>query len=221
MQRLSLALVALVFVTAIAPVAADDWESFPIGELTDEEIAQFQGAIGAFLLEREARTIDEITIGELRELGARLSVISQEVDYVRSARNASRFIPGAGHFRINEPGAGAAFLSGSIVLSAGTLIGAYFLLPDDVQFGEVDYINDSFREIGTAWRGESIASFFPAFAALVGGALGQAILGEIASQDAERRARAQIESGRVQFTPQPFIGPDATGRLMLGMRFGL
>jgi hypothetical protein len=90
------------------------------------------------------------------------------------------------------------------------------VLPEEVQFGEVDYINDSFREIGTAWRGESIASLLPAFGVLMGGGLVHAILGELASNDAERIARRQIESGEATFAPKPFIYPDARGWLILG-----
>ena len=39
---------------------------------------------------------------------------------------------------------------------AGTLVGTYFVLPEDVQFHETDYINDSFREICSARRGQSL-----------------------------------------------------------------
>ena len=46
---------------------------------------------------------------------------------------------------IGAPGVGAAYATGSVAVIAGAVVGAYFALPEDVQFGEVDYINDSFR----------------------------------------------------------------------------
>lgn len=189
--------------------------------LTEEEMLPYNAAIEAFMVEREATTVDQITIGELRELGATLSVVAQEEDYVRRAAQASHIMPGSGHFGIGENGRGAAFLAGSVVVAAGTMVGAYLLLPEEVQFGDVDYINDSFREIGTAWRGESIASLLPAFGVLMGGGLVHAILGELASNDAEAIARRQIETGEKTFAPKPFIYPDARGRLILGARIGL
>jgi len=192
----------------------DEWD------LTEEQMLPYNAAIGEFLADNESATLDELTIGDLRELGAELSVIAQEEDYVRRARQSSRFIPGAGHFMIGEGGRGAAFVTGSVLITAGTLVGAYFVLPDGVQFGEVDYINDSFREIGTAWRAESFASILPAVGVLIGGGILNAILGEIASEDAEKRARLQIQTGERTFEPQPFIFPDANGRLMLGARIG-
>lgn len=192
-----------------------DWD------LTEEEMLPYNDAITEFMRAHESATLDQLTIGDLRDLGAHLSVVAQEEDYVRTARQSSRLMPGAGHFMIGEGGRGAAFTTGSVLIVAGTIVGAYFALPDEVQFGDVDYINDSFREIGTAWRGESIASMLPAVGVLIGGGIVHAILGEIASNDAERRARAQVESGAVRFDPQPFIFPDAQGRLMLGARIGL
>jgi hypothetical protein len=189
--------------------------------LSEEEMLPYNEAINRFMVEREATTVDQITIGELRQLGATLSVVAQEENYVRRAAQASHLMPGSGHFGIGENGRGAAFLAGSVVVAAGTLVGAYFVLPEEVQFGEVDYINDSFREIGTAWRGESIASLLPAFGVLMGGGLVHAILGELASNDAERIARRQIESGEATFAPKPFIYPDARGWLILGARIGL
>lgn len=190
-------------------------------DLSEEELYPYNEVIDSFLAGKGAQTVGEITIGELRELTGRLSVVAQEEDYVRRARNASHMMPGTGHFLIDENGIGAAYLTGSILVAAGTVLGAYFVLPNDVQFDELDYIDDSFRDISRAWRGQSVESLWPAFGVLLGGGLVQAILGELASEDAERRARDQLDSGEKRFEPKPFIYPDAQGRLMLGARIGL
>lgn len=192
-----------------------DWE------LTEAEMLPYNETFEAFLDAHESDSIEDLAIADLRDLSAQLSIVAQEEDYVRSARQASRIFPGAGQFMIGEPGRGVAFTAGSIAIVAGTLVGTYFVLPNKVQFHETDYINDSFQEIGQAWRDQSIFSLLPAFGVLVGGGIVHGILGEVAATDAESRARAQIESGTKRFEPRPFIYPDANGRLILGARIGL
>ena len=126
-----------------------------------------------------------------------------------------------GHFMTGANGAGAAFTVSSIAVVAGTVVGWYYVLPDAVQFDELDYINDSFQEIEDAWMGESIASFLPSAGVLIGGAIVHGILAEIAAESAGERAREQIETGAKRFEPEPFIYPDPRGRLILGARIGL
>jgi len=190
-------------------------------ELSKEEMLPYNTTIEQFLNENSTRTIDDLTIGDLRDLGAQLSIVAQEENFIRSARQASRVIPGAGQFIADAPGPGVAFATGSLVVVAGTLVGAYFVLPRRVQFHKTDYINDSFNEIGSAWRDQSIMSLLPAFGVLVGGGIIHGILSDAAAGDAERRARALVASGEKRFEPQPFIFPDANGRLILGARIGL
>jgi hypothetical protein len=211
----------MVFSVAVSPLFAESMHMEDDWGLSEEQLLPYNQAIDQFMDERATSTVDEITIGDLRQLGATLSVVAQEEDYVRRASQASYLMPGSGHFGVGETGRGVAFLAGSVVIAAGTVVGAYFLLPEEVQFGELDYINDSFREIGTTWRGESIASLLPSFGVLLGGGLIHAILGELASNDAENIARRQIETGEKTFDPKPFIYPDARGRLILGARIGL
>lgn len=209
------------FSVAVSPLLAESTHIEEDWGLSEEQLLPYNEAIDQFMDERATSTIDEITIGDLRQLGATLSIVAQEENYVRRAAQASSLMPGSGHFGIGETGRGAAFLVGSVVVAAGSAAGAYFLLPEDLQFGQLDYINDSFREIGTTWRGESIASLLPSFGVLLGGGLIHAILGELASNDAENIARRQIETGEITFDPKPFIYPDARGRLILGARIGL
>ncbi len=208
-------------VVVVAGLFAGPAETEYQWDLSEEEMVPYNGVIEDFLAQREAESIGEITIGEMRELGSRLSVLAQEEDYVRSARHASQAFPGSGHLMIGENGIGAAYVTGSILVVAATVVGAYFVLPEAVQFHELDYINDSFGDIERAWRGESIASIAPAFGVLLAGGVVHALLGAISSEDAERRAREQIVSGEKRFEPTPFIYPDATGRLILGARIGL
>jgi hypothetical protein len=214
---------AVMMVGGVATVTAESFGSH--GEeyewdLSEEEMLPYNTTIEQFLDEHRTRSLDELTIGDLRDLGARLSVLAQEEGYVRSARQASQVMPGAGQFMVDAPGPGIAFAGGSLVVVAGTLVGTYFVLPKRVQFHNTDYINDSFREISTAWRAQSIMSLLPAFGVLVGGGIVHGILSDVAADDAERRARAQVDSGAKRFEPQPFIFPDPNGRLILGAKIG-
>ena len=140
----------VVFSVAVSPLFAESMHMEDDWGLSEEQLLPYNQAIDQFMDERATSTMDEITIGDLRQLGATLSVVAQEEDYVRRASHASYLMPGSGHFGVGETGRGVAFLAGSVVIAAGTVVGAYFLLPEEVQFGELDYINDSFREIGTA-----------------------------------------------------------------------
>jgi heme A synthase len=211
-----------VFWMAVTPVL---FAGPPAGEqqwdLSEEEMLPYNTEIEGFLAERAAMSVGDVTIAEMRELGSRLSVVAQEESYVRSARHASQAMPGAGHFMIGENGRGAAYMTGSVLVVAATVVGAYLVLPNGVQFHELDYINDSFGDIERAWRGESIASVAPAFGVLLAGGVVHSLLGALASGDAEERAREQIVSGEKRFEPKPFIYPDTSGRLVLGARMGL
>lgn len=211
---LPLALLLIGGTIAVAGGPGEEWEMW------EEDLNLYDAEIEVFVAENGERELGTLTLRELSVLADRLSVTAQEESYVRRAKLSSRFMPGAGHFAIGEPGIGAAYTTGSILVTAGTVVGAYILLPEGVQFGEVDYIDDSFRDIGNAWRSESFASLLPAMGVLLGGSIVNAILAEIASQDAEARARRQIESGERRFEPKPFIFPDSEGRLMLGASLG-
>ena len=221
MRTSVLFLLVLTLLTAPAFLFAESPQESYNFDLSEEELRPYNETIEGFAATRQNQSLGELTIGELSQLSAALSIKAQEEDYVRRARQSSHLFPGSGHFMIGEAGRGAAFATGSVLVFAGSVVGAYFVLPDAVQFDELDYIDDSFRDIGNAWRGESISSMLPAAGVLLSGAIINAILGEIASSDAERRARDQIESGEKRFTPEPFIYPDAQGRLMLGARIGL
>ena len=190
-------------------------------DLTEEEMLPYNDTIERFLDEHASVTFDQLSIGDIRELGTRLSVHAQQENYVRSARQASRVMPGSGHYMIGEPGVGTAFSVTSFILMTGTLVGTYFVLPERVQFHETDYINDSFRDISIAWRSQSIMSLLPAAGVIIAGGIVHGLLGELSAVDAERRARRQVDSGEKRFDPQPFIFPDAHGRLILGARMGL
>jgi hypothetical protein len=142
---------------------------------------------------------------------------------VARARMASMALPGAGQFLAGDALGGAAFLTGDLVAAAGTLAGAYFLLPANVQFGSLDYLNASHAAVRTVWQSNSLSAYLPSLAVVAGGMGVQMLLRALASSNAEATARANVESGKVSFSPElvPFLegGPDGRMRRMgLGLR---
>ncbi len=90
-----------------------------------------------------------LSYGELRELAGRLSVALQKDRFVARSKAMSFMMPGSGQFLNKDYGSGAAFLATDLAVVAGTLIGAYYLLPDDLRFQQLDYFNTSFARSAT------------------------------------------------------------------------
>jgi hypothetical protein len=109
---------------------------------------------------------------------------------------------------------GALLIATDVLVVAGTIVGAYFLLPDEIQFDNLNYFDDSFGEIETAWKSTSFVDYLPAAGVVVGGMVVKGILGYFAAQGAERLARERVESGAVTF--EPF---DAAGNPAMGFRW--
>jgi len=153
------------------------------------------------LQEMSTEQLGTLTVSDLEKLADRISIAEQEARYVQRARAASRFLPGAGQLLTGDAAGGALFLGGDLVLAAGTLIGAYLLLPSSVQFSSIDYLNDPISSIRAKWEGNSIAGYLPSFAVCVGGMILTHVLGHFASIEAAKSARKAIADGNVTFTP--------------------
>jgi hypothetical protein len=183
-----------------------------------QEAAGPQGVppgLGPALQAMSAEQLGTLTVGDLVKLAERISVSRQEARYVQRARVASRFVPGAGQFLTGDTLGGALFLGGDIALVAGTLIGAYLLLPANVQFSSVNYLDDPITSIRSRWEANSISSYLPSFGVCVGGMILKHILGHFASVEAAKSARRNIADGKVTFTPSlDFLGGPGFGLRM-------
>jgi hypothetical protein len=160
-----------------------------------------EDSLGAALQEMAASPLGTLTVGDLARLAARLSIAEQQDRYIQRARNASWHFPGAGQFMTGDTAGGSLFLAGDLAVIGGTLVGAYFLLPSNVQFSSLDYFNDPLSTIRSRWEGNSVVNYLPSFGVLVGGMIVKHILGHFASVEAEKRARQNIADGKVTFTP--------------------
>jgi hypothetical protein len=156
-----------------------------------------------------------LSYGQLREVAGRLSVARQKDRFVARSKAMSFMIPGSGQFLNKDYGSGAAFLAADLAVVAGTLVGAYYLLPDDLRFQQMDYLNTSFNDIHDAWRAHSFTDYLPSLGVLAGGGVLKAILGQFSSMHAGRLARRNIDAGKITFEPNLLALPD--GGLMMGL----
>jgi hypothetical protein len=160
-----------------------------------------EAELNAALQEMASAQLGTLTAADLVKLEERLSVAQQKLQYVQRARRTSFMIPGAGQFMTGDALGGSLFLAGDIAVVAGSLIGAYFLLPTSVQFDNLDYLNAPLSTIETTWKGNSVLSYLPSFGVLLGGAILKGVLGHISAVSAAREARQNIADGKVTFTP--------------------
>ena len=169
---------------------------------TAPEPLGFEAELDAALQEMAAAQLGSLTVADLAKLHDRLSIARQKLEYVQRARRASFFIPGAGQFMTGDKLGGSLYLAGDIVIVAGGLVGAYFLLPANVQFNNLDYFNDSLANIGSAWQSNSVLSYLPSVGVLAGAAILRGVLGHISAVNAAREARQNIADGKITFVPR-------------------
>ena len=109
------------------------------------------------------------------------------------------------------------FVAWDLTVLVGTVVSAYFVLPANVQFGSLDYLNSPLSTIRTAWGTNSIGSYLPFLGVVAGGVILETVLRYVAADNAARTARKNIEEGKVTFQPTlDFMD----GGLGFGMQMG-
>jgi hypothetical protein len=171
----------------------------------------------AVLAAEESSVLGELTVGEARDLLGEISIAYQKAAYVSKSRAASFILPGMGQFMNDDPGMGALFLSLDLVTGVGTLLGAYFLLPDELRFDQLNYFTESYGNIESAWKDHSFVDLLPSIGVLAGGGLVQAILRGVSSNHAAKLAEARIAAGQITFEPRLTILSGGPGAMGFGM----
>jgi hypothetical protein len=171
----------------------------------------------AVLAAEESSVLGELTVGEAQDLMGEISIAYQKAAYVSKSRAMSFILPGLGQFMNDDPGMGALFLSLDVITGVGTVLGAYFLLPDELQFDELNYFTESYGYIETEWKKQSFTDFLPTLGVLAGGGLVQVILRGISSDHAAKLAEEKIAAGEITFEPKLSILPAGTGAMGFGM----
>lgn len=157
------------------------------------------------LNQTRGRRIDTLTGAQIRKALDELSVARQKEAYVRKSELASLFVPGAGQFLNHAPATGALFLGGDLAVAASTLVGAYFLLPSQLQFGQTNYITDSFSSIKTKWMSYGLKDYLPSAAVFAGGMILDHVIRHLAAENAGKLAQQNIKEKKVTFKPEPFL----------------
>jgi hypothetical protein len=166
-----------------------------------------QSGLSAALQEMSAAQLGTLTVADVVELASRISIAEQKVRYVQKARMASFMLPGAGQLMAGDAVGGSLYLAGDVLLFAGTVVGSYFLLPADLQFGSLDYLNSPVSTIKSLWESHSVVDYLPTWGVMAGGMLLKAVLGHLSARSAAEEARANVSSGKVTFTPDlQFVG---------------
>jgi hypothetical protein len=182
---------------------------------TEEELLERQ--LEAIMAGRESSVLGELTVGEAQELLGEISIAYQKAAYVSKSRAMSFMLPGLGQFMNDDPGMGALFLSLDLLTGVGTLLGAYFLLPGELQFDQLNYFTEPYVNIEDAWKGQSFVDLLPSLGVLAGGGLVQVILRGVSSNHAAKLAEQNLAEGKVTFEPKLTVLPGGPGAMGFGM----
>jgi len=144
------------------------------------------------------KTLGSLTVNDIRMLMVKMNEAAMVNGYIERSGRMSFMIPGVGQFMNKEPLTGTLFLTAHLGIIAGTITGTYFLLPQDLQFGNTDYLNEPIGTIKDRWRSHSLYDYLPAAAVFAGGHVVDLIIRSIASKNAEKVARKKINSGEVK-----------------------
>jgi hypothetical protein len=177
--------------------------------------APMAGELLGALQDLSVAQIGALTVGDLAQVAARLSVASQRLAYVNRAAISSMIMPGAGQFMTGDTLGGVLFMTGNLALVAGTLAGVYFLLPADLQFTSLDYYTAPFSTIKATYESHSMQEYLPAAGVMAGGMLARALLAHVSARLATEEARENIAKGKVTFQPRMDF---RNGGFMMGMR---
>jgi hypothetical protein len=188
----------------------------------DASSAALNSEITGILDQQAATQIGTMTVGDMEKLAGQISIAIQKEQYVRRAGMASMMLPGMGQFKTGDSLNGSLFLAGDIAVFAGTLLGAYFLLPSNVQLASMDYLNTPLSSIRTTWESNTLSEYGPSIAVAVGGMAVQMLLRWVSARNAREDARQAIDNGKVTFQPElvPLFGPMGPGG-MYGMGMGM
>lgn len=151
--------------------------------------------------ELSSNQLGSMTMSDVEKVAAHVSIAIQKTRYVDRARSASFALPGLGQFMTGDTLGGFLFVAWDVTVLAGTLIAAYFVLPANVQFGSLDYLNSPLSTIHAAWDSNSILAYLPLAGVLVGAVALDMVLRFVSADNAAQNARKNVNEGKVTFEP--------------------
>jgi hypothetical protein len=159
--------------------------------------------------------VGSLTVDDLEKVAAHIAIAVQKERYVQRVRHASFVLPGVGQFMAGDNLGGWLFVAWDVTALAGTLVCAYFVLPANVQFSSLDYLNSPLSTIRSVWASNSILSYLPFVGVLAGGVILETVLRYVSADNAARTARKNIDEGKITFQPTLDV---LDGGLGLGMK---
>ena len=145
--------------------------------------------------------VGNLTIDDVEKITDHIAIAIQKERYVQRLRNASFALPGLGQFMGGDTLGGWLFVAWDVTVFAGTLLGAYFVLPSNVQFGSLNYLGSSWSTVQAAWASNSILSYLPLAGVITAGVLLETALRYASADNAAKTARKNISEGKVTFQP--------------------
>ena len=121
-------------------------------------------------------------------------------------------MPGFGQYLNDDPMGGTLFLVSNIAVITGTIIGAYYLLPDDLKFDSLDYLNDSSFTINERWENHSFVDLLPTMGTIAAGFVVNGVIRYISAAHAGKLAQKNIAEGKIQFEPKLMLPSFGTFR---------
>lgn len=165
--------------------------------------------------ELSSAQVGSMTMEDIEKITAHIAIAVQKERYVQKVRAASFTLPGVGQFIAGDNLGGWLFVAWDVTVLAGTLLSAYFVLPANVQFGSLDYLNSPLSTIRSAWASNSLVSYLPLAGVLAGGMILETVLRYVSADNAATTARKNIAEGKITFQPTLDL---MDGVLGLGMR---
>ncbi len=202
---------------AATPSAAPDSGTPPAPIAPARAPSFLEQELEAASSELSSGQVGSLTMEDVEKIAAHLAIAVQKERYVQRVQRASFMLPGAGQFMTGDTLGGWLFVAWDLTVLVGTVVSAYFVLPANVQFGSLDYLNSPLSTIRTAWGTNSIGSYLPFLGVVAGGVILETVLRYVAADNAARTARKNIEEGKVTFQPTlDFMD----GGLGFGMQMG-
>jgi hypothetical protein len=170
-------------------------------------------AVAAIAADRASSELGSLTVAETEAAVARLSVAMQQEAWAHGSALASLALPGLGQFVNRDPLGGSLYLVGSAAVAAGSLVGAYFLLPANVR---VNWFTTPIGNLETAFEVNSLLAYLPSLGVLAAGAVVDAVLRCVSASGAARLAERRVVEGMVSFEPVLITSGRGMG---LGVKF--
>jgi len=164
--------------------------------------------------------IGEFTLNEMKEVAFDLSIPFQKMQFVKKSKIASAILPGLGQYMNNDPLGGTLFLISDIAVITGTLIGAYYLLPDELKFDSLDYFGDSRATIKERRENQSSDDLAPTMGVMAAGFVASGVVRLLSAAHAGKLAQKNINEGKIQFEPKLML-PAFDSSVGHGFGFGM